>query len=54
MSKFYWKIKVSMRKQDQPKSSLWIHNSRLRETMEFYPCNEWGIGYWKRIGKKRK
>jgi hypothetical protein len=41
----YWKLKLTMRKQDEPKSSLMIRMSRVKD-LEWYECNRWGIGYW--------
>ena len=47
----YWRLKSTMRKQDEPKSSLMIRVSRFKD-FEWYECNRWGIGYWNHRQKK--
>ena len=47
----YWKLKLAMRKQDEPKSSLMIRMSRFKD-FEWYECSRWGIGYWNYRQKK--
>ena len=42
----YWQLKPAMRKQDEPKASLMIRMSRVKD-FKWYECNRWGIGYWK-------